>query len=287
MKILLLITVCAANIERIKFQISNLNKYKDIIEQKNIIPVFVFGNTKDDIYIPYTKWHVDVEERYTNLYKKILKGFQKSLENEYDFLVKIDDDTIVNWDRFELNLIEGFDYIGRLQHFYTQNKITLDIPMYNLDTTINLYPKEFSTNFSFATGDFYILSRKLVEHIVSYQDYVLSNFQEEEYVCEDQLIGFLTLKDRNFLVNDINYSDMQMQLRHNLQITQNLLSIHPVNCVLFSSLKDKLPEDQLNFIVNKSSTNLYYRQNQISLLRKSLVKTVLDFANSNKLMGMG
>lgn len=286
MKILLLITACLANVERINFQISNLTKHANDIKKLGIEPIFVFGKSPNKLDIPYSSWYLDVEERYTNLYQKIIKSFEKSLEYSYDFIIKIDDDTIVNWERFNQEYLKEFDYVGRMQQFYTQNKIVLDIPMYNIRTTINLFPSVYKENFSFATGDFYCLSRKVVEFLVSQQDIINDSFKEQEYVCEDQMIGYL-IRNEEYKHLNLEYANTEIQLANKLQITKDLISIHPISSLLFKTIINSAPEQQLQTLISQSAVNLYYRETQLQKLQNDIVQTVMDFANSKKLMGIG
>ena len=286
MKILLLITVCATNSERIKFQIANLEKHKDNLKNNGIIPIFVFGDIAYKEQIDYDSWNLDTEERYSNLYKKILKSLKKSLDTEYDYLIKIDDDTLVNWDKFGVSFLKDYDYIGRIQNFYTQNKVVLDIPMFNINKTINLYPQTFKENFKFATGDFYCLNKKTVEFLVEQEEFVYQHFKEEEYICEDQLIGFL-LRNKEIKTNDLTFGDINIQLQHKLQITKDVLSIHPINTVYLKSILEKNTEDQIDYLIQNKFSNLMYRENLLSQLQTNIITEVFNFVNSKKLMGMG
>lgn len=287
MKFVLLITACSKYINRFNLQIKNLDKNSHFINKHHITPLFVFG--EDDAELPpqckYKQIRVKTGERYTNLYKKIILGFEESLKLDFDYLIKIDDDTLVNFQHFESQIFSTYDYIGRIQNFFTKNTINIDLPMYNIHKQVDLYPSSFEENFKFATGDFYALSRKWLEYIIHQKQYVFDTFKEEDYICEDQLIGFL-LKDQPLAINDIISNDREtFDLK--LQLTKNNLSVHPINCQLFEQMINMDSKKQLFFLKTNRMLNLYYRESLLDNLQKSIKKLILDFANSSKLMGIG
>jgi len=142
-KILLAITVCEQNKERIANQIAMLNKYSSYLQEFNIEPIFVYVNPKITVSTePYKSWKVDMQESCTNLYLKIFALFEKACLEPFDYLIKIDDDTIFNINLFGKLSLDA-DYIGRIQELYTENFIHVDLPMYNIKKSIQLYPQLF------------------------------------------------------------------------------------------------------------------------------------------------
>lgn len=273
-------------------QIENLKNNLHFIRKHQIRPVFVFGSdvdaqslkSEENLYEIVT---LDVEERYTNLYKKILLSLEYVTSFDYDFVIKIDDDTLVNFQKFETSFFNGWDYVGRFQDKFTKNTIDIDLPMYNIKQVIDVYPSSvFYEDFTFATGDFYVLSREAVSYIVSQKEFVFNTFKETDYVCEDQMIGFLLKDQTHFKTHDISNKSSEI-LNLKLQATRNNLSLHPINCHLFKQMINMDSEKQIWFLKNNLMMNLYYRENLLATLQTSIKNCILDFANSSKLMGLG
>ena len=281
MKIIVMITICEKNKDRIANQITALQKNTS----KDIVPVFVYGADDITTNIPHNNIQLkEVEERYTNLYKKIILGLEYINSHfDYDYILKIDDDTLVNY-----NLLKEVqwnqDYVGRSHNNFSKNVIDIDLPMFNIKKNINLYPPQFNEPFSFMTGDFYALSKKAVNYVLEKKEY-LKEFKENSYVCEDQLIGYI-LKDKDITTLDINF--MSKEIEENvLQVTQNLISLHPVNFHLFDHLLSLPPTDQLNKLLEAKRINLWYRKSLLKKLEEDLSNLLLEFANSKKAMGLG
>jgi hypothetical protein len=157
--------------------------------------------------------------------------------------------------------------------------------MYNIRHSIDLYPsKIFNKEFSFATGDFYVLSKKAVNHVLE-KEKLLTSFVESDYICEDQMFGYF-LDDSNIIRKNISLMNEEIE-KNILQITSNLISLHPVNSVLFQSLIGLEPNQQLSKVLEAKRTNLWYRKTLIQSLENELKEVLLRFANSSKKMGMG
>jgi len=285
MRSLLLITVCETNADRIVNQINHIQQNIECIIEKNITPVLVCGTPGISIPSPdcCDVWVLDAEERYTNLYKKIFMMLQKASTLDYDYIIKIDDDTLFNFTEYNTEMLDG-DYIGRMHESYSQNKIDITLPMYNIKKTIQLYPSIFNSEFSFATGDCYILSKKAVD-IICAKSSVLNTCKESEYICEDQLIGYI-LKDESLIRKDITLQNEDIETNV-LQITEKYMSIHPVHTALFSELSLLKPKQQAQKLIDSKRINFLYRKSLLNKLENDIKKLLLDFANSKKTMGLG
>ena len=160
--------------------------------------------------------------------------------------------------------------------------------MYNIKKSIQLFPTALSKTALFFTGDFYILSRAVIEFLIKNK---LSVFEEctadNNYLPEDQLIGY-ALKDQweVFTKKDISLVTEETILNV-LQITNSVISLHPVHTNLFKSLLELSPEEQLAKFTNQRGTNYWYRKSLLTSLETNLKKVLVEFLNSNKLMGMG
>lgn len=289
MKILLAITVCEQHKERIVNQLANLQKHSESLKLYNICPLFVYGDQPISVDVsPYDSLQLDVEERYTNLYKKVFGLFEKSLARDFDYLIKIDDDTL-----FNINLLGSLeltaDYIGRFLPKFTENAIHIHIPMFNVYSAIQFYPKIFTDQFKFATGDLYILSRRVVEFLANIKESLFNSLTEQEYICEDQLVGYC-LKDQTqeFKCEDITFS-LEEPHYQIFQFTKHLMSLHPIHNEDYLCLVERDPENQLRYLLNtntKDSAN-FYRKGLLLKLKNDLEKVIFDFVNHKKMMGMG
>ena len=294
MKILLAITVCEQNKERIVNQLALLSKHAEYLKLYNITPLFVYGNTDISVSIePHSKIKLDVEERYTNLYKKIFCMFEKCLDFNFDYLIKIDDDTLFNINLFDPSALTA-DYIGRFMPSFTENAVHIFLPTLNIYSALKFYPKIFKEPFKFATGDLYILSRRVVEFLAQKKDEIFSKCREQEYVCEDQLVGFCIKDIPEFTSLDITYTpesypDDREETYRIFQITKNLMSFHPIYTEDFLSLMNEGPEVQEYQLINdeKKNASILYRTALQEKLRKQVEKYVLEFINHKKIMGMG
>lgn len=285
-KTLLAIIVCSLNEERIIHQIKNLEKHENVLQQKNIEPIFVFGKGNNiSCAKKYRCVELDVEEKYTNLAKKIFAFLEYSLEYEqFNNIIKIDDDTLFNIDLFK-DLYLEYDYVGGFEETYSKNTITIDLPAYRWKKQILLYPSFYSTvEFGFARGDFYILSKKAVEEIVSQKTLLDKAYEENVRVGEDQFVGYC-LRYSNFTRKDIKDSSYDYNIKA-LQITENNLSLHPIHNNLFLTLLSKTPLEQANILSNSVLTNVS-RETAGERLKANIHKTIAEFLNSKKSIGMG
>lgn len=281
MKIILLITVCEQNKNRIVNQINNLNKHKSTLTNLNITPIFCIGNTNVSIDIPFDVIQLDTEESYVNLYNKILESLKYiNINLEYDYIIKIDDDTLFNIDKFDLKMLSA-DYIGRQMSNTEDNYICL--PRLNIFKHINLGMNK--KDCSYMTGDFYILSKKAVQHVLSNLNKVDSVKYMDSAIAEDYLIGYL-LKDAPITTKDITLQTNEINLNF-LQITENYMSIHPVLNWEFSSLINLPFDKQIERISNISGKlSLIYRKKLTEQLQANIIQVINNFFNSPKSSGI-
>jgi len=284
MKILLIITVCKNNRSRVFNQIENLNKHKFILNQLNITPIFL-TNIDDDLELKeYEVVKANIEDKYTNLYKKIFFSFENLQNREFDYLCKIDDDTIFNFKNFKHNILEGYDYIGRVANNFTGSHITIKFNMFMIDNKIDFYPSEFFKKpFKFCSGDCYFLSKKAVNMLYNKKEF-LQNLKDD-IVCEDQLVGYL-LDGEDIKVNNIIESSKTIQ-DNSLQVTRDFLTIHPINERIFKNLILLDKEEQIKIIENSKFSNYNLRLAYLTKLQSKIKQEVINFYNENKLIGLG
>jgi hypothetical protein len=283
-KILLTIVTCIQNEKRIFNQVSNLKSYK---LPENLTVVFCFGSNYDDRYAEllkdYKTLKVDTEEQYLFRALKTKKIFESIVNFDYDYIIKIDDDTILNYDLINsLNL--SFDYIGRFQNCDRESFIQIQLYKFNIFDKIDAFTKVFTHPFKFATGDCYCLSKKAVNLI---NNYMLPKLNKEDFLFlnEDQLVGFI-LSETGITYNDIKFTS-DITFKHELQITQQGFSIHPVAENVFVELIKKNFEEQLSILQQNILKNLSLRKIYTKKLKDNILKAIIDFINEDKKIGLG
>tara|TARA_R110000868_G_scaffold195048_3_gene440731 strand:+ start:15882 stop:16742 length:861 start_codon:yes stop_codon:yes gene_type:complete len=283
--IILLITVCNQNKKRIINQLFNLSTQHSK-EDMIFKPVFLFGAGGDTSNIPYDTLVVDVKEQYTNLYLKLFKAYKIiNKKYTYDYICKIDDDTKINLQNLDINLLENKDYIGRFFSGVTETSITLKIDFCNLYKVINLIPDALCQNYQYASGDCYFISKKAVEHILSKESIIQNLAHDVNEINEDSIFGKL-LESPDIIKGDINLTN-EFSTINELQLTQNYFTFHPINENLYTQLIDKTIDEQINIINNNKTLNLLKRKLDISELENNLKKVVFDFLNSKRTNGLG
>lgn len=281
MKIVLVIPSCNQNRERTINQVNNL-KWSLVPAGVELTPIFVFGKGGDTTNIPFETMVVDVEEKYTNLYPKFLEAYRRINEREFDFIWKIDDDTKINTEKFDVSLIEGKDYIGRLINGTHSSKIILELDCFNLYRTIHFNPQVFEkTPYQFMTGECVFFSKKAIDHIFK------SNlkFDDDFGLQEDRTFGYL-LRDDSIIKHDIKLVN-EFTTENDLQVTTDCFTIHPINESLYPSLIGVKVKEQIDIINKNKTLNLIKRKMYLSQLETQLKEVVQNFWNSKKTMGLG
>ena len=240
MKFICLIFTCKKNFYRINALADTC--IKDL-KKNNIDYYFVSGDRE---ILEYTNHLLlnDFAECYEQLPLKTYKSLRASLNYDFDFLIKLDDDCFFNANEFLKLDLADIDYIGKFNapnaskttHFYKCS---------------DEFKKEKTpTSYDYAEGGFYCLKRSCVEEIASLSEDIFIN-TPENYRGEDVLIGQL-LQGKNKL--DLN-SDYSKQL--NMDITQNGISLHPVHATLMPVLFNKDIIEQLHILRNNTLKNEY------------------------------
>lgn len=272
------------NCVRISNQIKNMEKHASLLTEYNIHPVFVTADKELDMK-GYDVIQIEtIEEKYTNLAQKVMNCFEQLHQNySFDYLIKMDDDTLFNVDRLDYNIFTH-DYIGLFFNHFTDNKFEIHLPNYNVYETIKLYPSIYTdSNFKFAAGNFYAISNKAVKRVLEHKLVLNDCYEENVRVNEDQFVGYCLRKD-DITKHDYRYETEETR-DHILQITSNLTSIHPINNMSFQSMLALSPEEQLKMLIQ--STSLVYRKVLLEQLKQNLKNVIFDFVNSKKLSGMG
>lgn len=207
---------------------------------------FVSG---DDIDVP-NLIKIDFKESYDQLPLKTYLGLKAIKDFDYTHVVKTDDDTFVNVEELTKHF-KDFDYIGK---FNNPSNNSNNIHFFKCSDDFKRLKKP--AKYSYAEGGFYILSKKAVDHITSFNEALFYN-TPETYRGEDVFIG--ELLNENFTKIDINTEYSKL---YNMDITYNGVSLHPVDSNLMKSLY-KLPfEFQLKILRENSNLNDYNKRDK-------------------------
>ena len=281
MKIALIIAVCETYKNRAINQFNNLLKHKKYLKKHNITPIFFTSNEtlSFDVSPFLTINFPQLEETYNNLYLKILESLKYVNSNiEYDYIIKIDYDTLFNIDRFNSNILTA-DYIGVPETNLAENYISL--PRLNLFTKIDLGMHKGSC--FYMCGNLYILSKKATHYILN--NIEKTNQIKEKFICEDYLIGYL-LKNTPIITKNIKLPSTN-QWEEQLQITENYMSIHPIMDKDFDKLVSVPFKEQIKRLEEISSKISHaYRTMLVEKLQKELIDVIKNFFNSQKSSGI-
>ena len=255
MKVLLLIYTC----KKYSFLYNDyINKYKNL--GFDLYLVYGNPNLEEDCIIDQENntYVLKCDDNFEGLPKKtylMLKTFMECDSfSDYDYIIKMDDDTEFNFTLNELlnsNLLEG-DYIGAKlisseaqEHNYHFGKCS------NIE--LNYTPYKLGIDLSWGAGYFYILSRKAIkvicEDIEGYEQLLTDN------LYEDMMIGYILTN------NNIEFKEL-----FNKAVTTNLprprrLSIN-TNINTFTQNFNKISFNpkmsrikKVTYAINKNSIN--------------------------------
>lgn len=283
MNIILLITVCDLNKNRVLNQIENLNNlYKSTVK---FIPVF---SCNMEYIRNYDVIKVDTTiDSYNNLYKKLFLSFEYIDKHyNYDFICKLDDDTLINFDRFDENVLIGNDYIGQMLNGKGDSTITIDLYFYDIHKSIPITDDFFAkSDFTFAKGNCYFLSKSAVSEILKHRTFI-DNLDGKKRINEDRLFGYLLQKNPNIKKKDISLTD-EFTVENLLQVTVNYFSIHPIHESIYKSLISKTIDEQKVIIEKYKSVNLLSRKILLHELENRIQSTVINFVNDKRSIGIG
>jgi hypothetical protein len=258
-----------------------------IPEHVTLAPIFVFGKGGTPFVVknPYEVLNVDVSENYTNLYKKLFAAYKEiNARYTYDFIWKVDDDTKINFESLNTEMLEGMDYVGRMLNGNLDAKIRIDLDFCNLHKEISFKPPFFdSVDFQFASGDSYFLSRRAVDWILQ-QNHIIEKC-EGYRVNEDRLFGYL-LRDKDLNTKDISLNT-EFTEENDLQATEGYLTIHPISMFIFTSLIGFSVESQIQKLNDNKSINLLRRKAYVQELENELKRVINNFVNSKRSIGLG
>jgi len=255
MKLIVLIYTHKNNFFKIKFLkdswIKDLSKY-------NISYYFVTGDDLKDE--PVIK--LNFKECYEQLPLKTFLSLKELYNKEYTHLLKTDDDTFIDVNSLIKLNFNDLNYYGR----GVQPNNNIDAHFYKCKDKAYHLPKR-KTEFSYAEGGAYILSKKAVDIIASYpENYFLNT--PLNYRGEDVIVGELLAKN-NILLED-GYNKKVGELLK-MDITE--ISFHPVHFSLLSKLSNLNAEQKIKLLQQNPYLNDYIKKVIVDTQRKKLVNT--------------
>jgi len=151
---------------------------------------FYFGNSLCPNY--KNVFNLDVEDKYENLALKMILGYSQIKNLDFDFILKFDTDTFINFDNIEkmLDNLEPNNNYGFLQEGKTFKKPLLNKKPLVLDSV-------------FPLGGGYILSKQAVQHVCEKKHINAVHEQILQNVCtfEDVTVGHILCKTNLNLIN--------------------------------------------------------------------------------------
>lgn len=214
---------------------------------------FVYGRDQENKVEPYIE--VDCEEVYENLSLKTYFIIEHFLQTDHDKLIKMDDDTFINFDKFNLSDIKE-DYVGVFLQHSTKQISTIE-HWHCIKTPEFKVPKKLYDVF-YAEGGFYMLSRKAAAlcYDEGYDFYVNT---PETYVSEDIKVGLCLQKHK-----EVSILDLRWECDLNYETAKDFLVIHPVNILLFDKLANSTSIEETRSILlkydvlNKNVERIFY-----------------------------
>ena len=195
MKLLILIFSCKKYLSRIE-KLKHMG-YLDFLKKRNINYLIITGNNNlnQDFVLQNHILTLKIDDSYKKFPYKVIKAFNTINKlYSYDYIIKTDDDCLLNIDKIldNYDYIKKHDYIGRLNNFKNQYN-----PNWN---GINNKSKYLGPYMNGATG--YILSKKAIESIINYKEQTNKLLLNEFY--EDKLVGdILRLNGYKFVMHDL------------------------------------------------------------------------------------
>ena len=228
-KFICYITTCSKNQLRAEL-------CKQYFDKQGIEYYFVYGTPASDTVSPHLKF--DIPESYSQLPLKTYHMVQHFLSTNADFMIKINDDTFVDFDAIP-DEVYKHDYCGAANSTEKRKNNPRTWHQYKMaeyeDNSEYNRAYDFSRN-DYINGGFYMLSRRAAQIIADTRIETFTN-TPTTYIGEDIIVGYVLQREGieifNMSINDY-YPGRGML---NLEITTNHASVHPVNPFLFPRLK--------------------------------------------------
>jgi hypothetical protein len=223
MKLITLIATHAANASRCKM--INETWGRDL-KRHNIDYYFISG---DKLGLDNTL-KINFKESYEQLPLKTFLMLEQISNKDFNYIIKLDDDTFFNIDEFLKTDFINYDYIGKFNLADRKRD-----PYYKKIHFFNIKNKDYHVEkmlpqFDYAQGGFYVLSRSAVNCILNHDMEFFIN-TPTSYKGEDELLGEILDKLKKYDIKDKRISSLL-----HLDATKNGISFHPVHHTLVKSL---------------------------------------------------
>jgi hypothetical protein len=246
------IVTCNKNLSKIDY----LRKtwVKKLISN-NINYKFFVGRGSTSI-LPDDVVALDVEDDYESLKQKTIGIIDYAIKNyNFDYLLKVDDDTFIDVDNLIKIDFNNKDYIGWFSCLKTHKRLLKNYIDYmtkrklrkNLDHS---YIDKINFDLTYAIGGYYLLNKRIAPLVLQ----TLSNNSLcNEILQEDISTGYAC--------NLINASTMDFYKKINwYQVSNNNTFYHPINFMLMQELSDSKDfEERKKILEANIILNNYYR----------------------------
>ena len=147
--------------------------------------------------VSYTDLYFKVSEKISCVHKKLYKAFKKLFRKDYDYYIKLDDDTFLfNVDVFASHKTSG-EYIGNRKIIENNNdSIAVKNKLVFLKNYKIREPYKGDLPKQYCTGECFILSKKAVESIINYK----GPQKYEKFAIDDVAIGKI-LENEGYKIN--------------------------------------------------------------------------------------
>jgi hypothetical protein len=237
--------------------LKNLNKcelinstYGKQLVENNIPYFFVSGDT-----LPYKNFiKLDHLESYEQLPIKTFLMLDNIKNKKFDFILKLNDDTLIDVKKLLSLNLKNCDYAGKFNN--AKNKKGTKIHFYKVKNSFFYKDKKLS-DVEWAEGGFYFLNKKAINKILSLKkDYFINT--PENYRGEDEIIGSILKK-----FTKMNLKDEKLSKELHMDICRYGLSFHPVHTLIFEALHNAASlNDKIQILKNKYYLNEYFLRDQ-------------------------
>ena len=242
-----------------------LNYAKKIKEMLKDCPYeyfFVYGKGNTKKLEPYLEF--DFEDSYENLTEKtfyLVDHFYKTFTD--DKLLKMNDDTFLDIEKIKKYESCKEDYIGFF-HSPIPNEYAKIFHWYKIENPeYKVFKNDITT--TYADGSMYIINRNACKKILNCGiDFF--KVTPTEYFGEDVKVG-LALQDKSIIKKDIKYPAIALY-----EITEDFMSIHPTNVLMFDKLKIAKTNDEKMKILNQYN---FINENLLRIQYLDKIKTMV------------
>jgi hypothetical protein len=193
---------------------------------------------------------IDFDESYEQLPLKTFLMLEQISNINFNYIVKLDDDTFFNIDEFLKTDFMNYDYIGKFNLANNKRDTYYKRIHFYKIKNVDYHVDKILPQFDYAQGGFYALSRRAVDYILTHKKELFIN-TPTSYKGEDELLGEILARHKKYDIKD----DYVSSLLH-LDATKNGISFHPVHHTLVKPLykcigdKEKIKYLQANFYKN-------------------------------------